>query len=385
METWKFKYYDVEKGVDWGALEKDCQWFRDMKDTPQDHIWHAEGDVQIHTKMVTNAVMQLNDFKELSEQDKHIMVVAALMHDIEKRSTTTEEERNGRLCIVAPRHAQKGEKTARRLLYQFYGCPFEVREQICALVRYHGVPLWGHDREGYEKNVIMASLRVQPYLIGMIAKADVLGRSCPDQESLLDDIEYFEMLCQEIGCYKNAFKFENTSGRYYYLKNGGYRNIAMFDDSKFNVYMMSGIAGSGKDTLTQTRYSILPMISLDAIRREMGVDPTDKKGNGRVFQEAKERCKVLMREHKNFVFNATNITRDTRGKWISLFEEYGGKVIIEYVEVPYETLISQNHDRKYKVPEKVIDKMVGGLEIPQYDEAWDLRYNINYETCIRMY
>tara|TARA_R110000796_G_scaffold215732_2_gene331737 strand:+ start:8072 stop:9202 length:1131 start_codon:yes stop_codon:yes gene_type:complete len=371
---WKFKYYDVDKGVDWDALEANCEWFSDMKEIPQDTIWHAEGNVQIHTKLVTNALIGLMAFKELPDYFKHIMVTAALMHDIEKRSTTTEEVRNGRTCVVAPRHAQKGERTARRVLYQFFDCPFEIREQICALVRFHGVPLWGHDKDGYEKNVIQASLRIPTMYIGMIAKADVLGRICPDQESLLDDIEYFNMTCKDLLCYDEVVPFRNETSRFYYLNNGGYKDIELFDEAKFTIYMMSGIAGSGKDTFIKNNYSDLPMISLDGVRREMGVNPTDKKGNGRVYQEAKERCKVQMRERKDFVFNATNLTRDMRGKWLNLFHEYKGRVVIQYIEVPYKELISRNQTRTYKLPEKVIDKMVSSLEIPLYDEAWDIKY-----------
>jgi len=237
------------------------------------------------------------------------------------------------------------------------------------------VPLWGHDRDGYEKNVIQMSLRVSISLVGLISKVDVLGRNCPDQESLLDDIKYFSMICEDLDVAYEEHKFKNYASRYYYLNNGGYKDIEMFDEAKFTVHMLSGIAGSGKDSFIKNCYPNLPMISLDNIRREMGVSPTDKKGNGRVYQEAKERCKVLMRERKDFVFNATNLTRDMRGKWLNLFHEYSGKVVIDYIEVPYKKLISQNSDREYKVPEKVIHKMIGGLEIPLYDEAWDVRYN----------
>ena len=105
--NWTFKYYNIEKGVDYDSLEKECDWFRDMVDVPQDEIWHAEGNVQIHTKMVVEALISLQEFQELPDVYKHIMVTAALMHDIEKRSTTEEKflEREDRVCIVAPKHA----------------------------------------------------------------------------------------------------------------------------------------------------------------------------------------------------------------------------------------------------------------------------------------
>jgi tRNA uridine 5-carbamoylmethylation protein Kti12 len=57
-------------------------------------------------------------------------------------------------------------------------------------------------------------------------------------------------------------------------------------------------------------------------------------------------------------------------------KEYGGKVVIEYVEVPYSTLISQNHNREYKVPQDIIEKMVNKLEVPYHEEACTVNFNI---------
>ena len=377
--NWEFKHYNADNDtVDWDGIENDFDWFRDMADVPQDKIWHAEGNVQIHTKMVVEALQSLEEFQTLPPYFKHIMIVACLMHDIEKRSTTTTEERNGRICVVAPRHAQRGEKTARNVLYRDLNVPFGTREQICALVRYHGLPLWPLLRDKYHTTIAAASLRIAPTLLSMIAKADVTGRDCPDKEGLLFEIEIFQETCKGMQCYYKEATFKSDLGRYYYLNKGGYIEYEPFDETKFTVYMMAGVAGSGKDSFINNVHPDLDMVSLDNIRREMKIKPTDKKGNGRVVQEGKERCKVLMRQKKDFVYNGTNITRDNRSKWISLFEEYGGKVIIEYIEVPYKTLISQNHNREHKVPEKVIDKMVNKLEVPWMDEA----VNVNYYVTI---
>jgi len=373
---WTFPYYNEDTGVDWDGIENNFDWFRDMADVPQDKIWHAEGNVQIHTKMVVEALLSLPEFEALGTYFKHVMVTACLMHDIEKRSTTTTEERNGRMCVVAPRHAQRGEKTARIVLYKDLNVPFGTREQICALVRYHGTPLWAMGKDSYHQTLAAISLRVAPAMMAMIAKADVMGRHCPDKENLFLDIEIFEESCKGMGCYYQEAQFKSELGRYYYLNKGGYIDYEPFDETKFTVYMMSGIAGSGKDRFINENLGDLPMVSLDEIRREMKIKPTDKKGNGRVVQEGKERCKVLMRQKKDFVYNGTNITRDNRGKWISLFEDYGGKVVIEYIEVPYKTLFSQNHNRDFKVPENIIEKMINKLEVPFHEEACTINYNV---------
>lgn len=148
-----------------------------------------------------------------------------------------------------------------------------------------------------------------------------------------------------------------------------------FDDLKFNVYVMCALPGSGKDTYIREHLDV-PVLSLDDIRRQSNIDPTDKKKNGQVIQAGKEKAKEFLRAKQSFVFNATNVTSDVRSKWISLFTQYGGRVKIVYIEVPYETLLHQNHNRDHKVPEEALEKLIGKLEIPTYQEAHDVEYNI---------
>lgn len=373
---WKFPYYDVNSKIDWDLIEQEFDWFRDMKNVPQDKVWHAEGDVMTHTKMVCEALVCLPEFKELNEQDKHIMFVGALMHDIEKRSTTAEDFVDGRVCIVAPSHARRGEYTARKILYKDIPTPFSVREQICKIVRYHGLPLWGISDDDSDQKIIKASQFVRNDFLAMIAKADILGRICQDKEEQLEKIEYFKLSCLELGCWDKPFEFVNEISRYKYLIDGGWPHLELFDDKKFDVYVMCALPGGGKDTYISKQFD-LPSLSLDDIRRKKGISPTDKRENGKVIQEAKEIAKEFMRSKSSFVFNATNITADMRGKWISLFMEYNARVTIVYIEVPYKTLISQNHNREYKVPENKLVDLISKLEIPSYSEAHFVDYIIN--------
>ena len=138
---WEFPKYKIGTDLDWDDLSNSYDWISDMKGVPQDPIWHGEGDVYTHTKMVVSELLKLPEFKTLNDQDKHILLTAALFHDIEKRSTTTEEEVDGKLRIVSPRHAKKGEFTTREILYKEMDTPFAIREQICKLVRLHGLPI----------------------------------------------------------------------------------------------------------------------------------------------------------------------------------------------------------------------------------------------------
>jgi predicted kinase len=86
--------------------------------------------------------------------------------------------------------------------------------------------------------------------------------------------------------------------------------------------MLSGLPGAGKNTFVYTHYNDWQVIDLDDIRREHKIVPTDKSGNGKVIQIAKEQARVCLRQKKNFVWNATNITRSIRDQLIDLFTTY---------------------------------------------------------------
>lgn len=365
--SWKFKYYDIAMGPNWGLIEQNCEWFRDMKDVPQDTIWHPEGNVQIHTKMVCEALISLPAFEWLSSEEKHIIFTSALMHDIEKRSTTKEEFKRGRMCIVAPKHAERGEKTARKILYKDFDCPYNVREIICKIVKWHGEPL--HELE--DKFMVKLATQVPMYLLAMIARADILGRTATDNDDNLEKIDYFQLQALDLKCWVAPRKFNNLLSEYTYLNSGseGYLDYNPFDETKFEVMMMSALP-AGKDTYIANNLKGWGVVSLDDIRVELKVKPTDKSGNGRVIQLAKERAKEFMRKKQNFVWNATNITAQLRMQLIALFESYGGKVTIIYIEVPYKKLIEQNNSRDEIVPQVVLDKMIGKLEPPVREEAY---------------
>lgn len=139
---WKFPFYEIGAPVDWENLKQSYDWIRDMIGVPQNPVWHAEGDVFNHTKLVIEALTSLPEYHALDEQNKHILFTAALLHDVEKRSTTTTEDVDGISLIVSPNHSRKGEYTSRMLLYKDIETPFSIREEIANLVKYHGMPLW---------------------------------------------------------------------------------------------------------------------------------------------------------------------------------------------------------------------------------------------------
>ncbi|MFT5819544.1 MAG: putative nucleotidyltransferase with HDIG domain [Crocinitomix sp.] len=164
--------WKISNTYNFNELINEFDWLSDMKGVPQDPIYHAEGDVYIHTQMVVDALQEMSAFKDLPENEQHLILAAALMHDIEKRSTTIIE--NGR--ISSPGHAKKGEKTVRTFFYKQGNTPLDIREYIAKLVRLHGLPIWAIEKPNFEKVLLQASLVVNTYHLYILAKADVLGR-----------------------------------------------------------------------------------------------------------------------------------------------------------------------------------------------------------------
>src|SRR5262249_26372329 len=116
-----------------------------------------------------------------------------------------------------------------------------------------------------------------------------------------------------------------------------------------------------------------PVVSLDAIRRELHVPPDANQGA--VVQEAKARARELLRRRQSFAWNATNVTRSLRAQPISLFAAYHARVAIVYLAAPRHIGLARNSARPQPVPEAVIDRMAHRLEIPDLTEAhaveWD--------------
>jgi predicted kinase len=356
----------------WSHLEQTFDWVADMKDVPQDSIHHAEGNVAIHTKMVLEALQSFAEFQVLNEQQRELLWASALLHDVEKRSTTVKED-NGR--ITSRGHAKRGEFTSRRILYQDVQTPFAVREHICALVRHHGLPLWILDKLDPKKALLETSLRVDMQLLMLLAKADALGRICGDQKDLLDRIELFKAFCEEQNCWHGPRVFDSDLARFvYFNKQDSSPDYVPYDDLKGEVIMLSGLPGMGKDTFLKKNYPGLPVVSLDDIRRKNKLKPEDSSATGWVVQEAKEQVKTFLRKGEPFAWNATNITRQMRSQWIDLFVTYKARVRLVYIEVPYHDWLKQNKAREYPVPENVLFRLLGKLEVPVLSEAHEVRY-----------
>jgi predicted kinase len=365
--------WTISENKTWTYLEDRFEWVRMMKEVPQDTRHHAEGNVAMHTQMVLAALEKEPDYQRLPDQERECLWASALLHDVEKYSTTVTGPDGS---ITAHGHARKGALKARQLLYRDLPAPFALREQIVALVRYHGLPLWIFEKPDPLKALVTMSLEANTQWLYLLARADVLGRLCGDQADLLYRLDCFRELCLEYDCWGKSRSFPSDHARMHYLqRDDAAIGYVPFDEPVAEVILMSGLPGAGKDTYIKKHFPDMPVVSLDHIRSEWRIDPTDKTGNGRVIQEAKERARSFLRKKEGFIWNATNTSRQMRSQLIDLFTGYKAKVRIVYVETPYDLLLRQNAQREAIVPRAPMEKLISKLEVPALWEAhsviWD--------------
>ena len=345
-----------------------------MRETPQDARYHAEGDVLRHTVCVLNELLCSDDYRAESEEGKTVLFLAALLHDIGKIRCT--RVRDGE--ISSKRHSIVGANMARDLLFREMGLSGDresqrLREAVCLLIRYHSYPPFCmSDGDDVRLHRIAANgmLTDAFSLRRLIAleKADSLGRRGEGTSDMLDRVKYCEMMAEELGILDTPYPFTSDHARRAYFKGRlAYRDGSLYKPEPFEVIMMSGLPGTGKDTYIKDHFPSLPMISLDGIRERLGISPTEKQG--RVIDAAHEEARALLRKRQPFVWNATSITAELRSRQISLFEDYGASVRCVFLETAWEEELRRNRERKRNVPEDVILSMLSRLEPPEAYEC----------------
>ncbi|HLO52393.1 MAG TPA: AAA family ATPase [Kamptonema sp.] len=365
-QPWSFPYCPTPPDwtLNWRSLQAEFEWLQSLENCPQDPQYHAEGDVLTHTRLVCEALISLSQWRELPAIQQSVVFAAALLHDVAKPEATAIEADGS---ITSKGHVLQGAKMARQLLWRA-GVPFEQREAIVALVRYGSLPLWFWDKPNPQQAVIKASQLIRCDLLALLAEADVRGRECSDRAQLLERIEFFREFCQENECCDRAYQFPSDCSRFiYFQKEDGDPNYTPFDNTRFEVVLMSGLPGAGKDSWIQEHLPDWPVISLDAIRKVLKVSPEDDQGV--VVNQGKATAKEYMRAGKSFVWNATNTTRQMRSSLIRLFANYQARIRIVYLEVSWEELLRRNLSRSARVPEAVILKLSDRLDVPDITEA----------------
>ncbi len=373
LTQWTFPFCPTAPSwaIDWDSLLFHFDWLRNLAGCQQNPLYHAEGDVLTHTRMVCEALVASPEWRQLPTGDRSILFAACLLHDVAKPAATREDE-NGE--ISSKGHVRQGARMARQILWELEEpAPFNYRESVVALVQFGSLPFWFLEKPNPQRAVIRASQVIRCDRLAMLAEADARGRQCDDQKEILERIQLFREFCQENNCLDAPRQFPSAHSRFiYFRKEDGYPDREAFDDTRCEVVMMSGLPGSGKDSWIAENLPDWPVISLDALRKDMNVSP--EKDQGAVVNRAKELAKDYLRSRRSFVWNATNTTRSLRQQLIDFFVAYNARIRIIYLEAPFEELLRRNRERSAAVPEAVIYKLAGKLDVPDITEAHEVQW-----------
>jgi len=143
---------------------------------PQDPVWHPEGDVFVHTQLVTDRAREL--IEDLKYPKQVTVMLAALAHDFGKPATTEFIENHWR----SRGHEEAGVEPTNSFLdrlniHTIDG--YDVRAQVIALVKEHLKPgeFYKKRDEIGEGAFRRLARRCEPDLLYRVAKADSLGRN----------------------------------------------------------------------------------------------------------------------------------------------------------------------------------------------------------------
>ena len=378
LETVVPKAPDYE--IDWTLIEKTVMspFTESLKNTKQSRKHYAEGDVWIHTKMVCESLVSSPSYREASERQRQELFLAALLHDIGKAMTTRFEDGDWH----SPRHAEVGVNIVREMLWRDYGlCGTpdlqNFRETVCMLIRYHMTPPYMLEAKDSDRRIIRtaSSGELAPdfsiKMLTVLSAADADGRICEDNRKGTEKHELCAQLAEEIGCLDSPKRFFSPFNEYAYLSG---RNVTpdteLYNDTVCKAVMMCGLPGTGKDTYIREHYPDYAMISLDDIRSENRISPVGSQTE--VVRIAKRSMKELLRQKRDFVFNATNIRPDIRSQMISLWTSYKAYVRIVFLETGWEENIRRNLARDAGVPQSVIEDMLSRLTPPERFEAHEV-------------
>ncbi|QIL79736.1 AAA family ATPase [Diaphorobacter sp. HDW4A] len=347
------------------------------KTTPQDPVYHAEGDVWTHTQMVVRALLEDAHYMQITAQERETVFFAALLHDVAKCSTTVVGD-DGR--IAQPGHSRRGAVDARIALWEA-GAPVLQREDICRLIAVHQVPFFAfaESRCGHSPEFIVRELswQVDVHLLCMLARADIVGRICPDVEGVLVNIDLVREMAEEEGCLRTprAFASAETAVRYFHGAQL-HPDYALHEEWGSDVVLMCGLPASGKNTWVASHCADWPVVSFDDARAELGL--RHGQNDGAVAHRAIDKAKGLLRDKRRFVWNATHLSRQMRGKSLDLCLDYGATVRLVHLEASKAELLARNSKRDTTLTNAALLGMLHKWEVPLPTEAHALELLVNH-------
>jgi len=343
----------------------------------QDPVFHAEGDVWIHTGRVRAALEATPQARAVF----HALRLAAWYHDVAKPATRLEawDPALGRTRVSNPGHAARGAAVAWRDLIDA-GASACLARRVWALVAWHHRAHHLLDADG-----VLSVLRflADGHGVGWaalfaLAQADLDGREAADAAALLERLDLCRLVVEDTAgmvgwdALGGAAPFANAEARLRFCRAPqlGMERTAFPQPSHGTVVVASGLPGSGKTTAVRRLHPGWAVVSLDALRATLDTDPTDSQGP--VLAAAFAQARAHLRAGTPFVWDATALGKRTRAKIVGLARDYGATVLGLSMDVPQDVARARNAARAAPVPDAVVARLAALREPIGADEVHHL-------------
>lgn len=165
-----------------GIIEKLHPELAALDQTEQEADWHPEGNVWNHTLLCVDAAAKIIRQEKLEGEDKLIVMLGALCHDLGKATTTEKRLKKGVMRVTAHGHDVAGVEPTHSLLKKM-NIKKDTIHKVASIVRNHMYHV--SNPEPNEKQIRKLSLRLQPASIrlwDLVSRSDSNGRGEPFQE-----------------------------------------------------------------------------------------------------------------------------------------------------------------------------------------------------------
>ncbi|KZN56231.1 hypothetical protein N474_13195 [Pseudoalteromonas luteoviolacea CPMOR-2] len=402
LETWLQSLTQDHTPDFWECVDFLADYFPlllEFERTEQDAIWHAEGNVAIHTDMVLTELYKLlcTEASHIKGTNRQALILSALLHDIAKPVSTQRKTIAGIERVVAPKHEEKG---ANYLVTRLISLSLDhhVITSVMGMVGYHNqLKLLVIKNKGYSDYLHLA-MNANLELLYWLEIADMRGRVCDDLAQQLNLLEEFRLFAEDYNLWGQQdplltqlpkIQVKAKSIEQTYLNNVAMSQLAAGQISTIeeaiaknysacqsysNLYVMCGISGSGKSTWIEKHLGNFEVISLDSIRQELNGKRACQKNRGQVLQLAKQLLKQALANKRHVVWDATNIRKDFRRIVCDFGRSYGALITLVVFQLSEKSLRVNNQNRRYSVDNKVISEQINKLQWPCFNEAHRLLF-----------
>lgn len=326
-------------------------YIRMMESTEQNPVFHAEGNVYIHTCAVLKQYQKYIAQHTLPEEEKTVLYWACVLHDIGKIDVTKWRENRW----TSWNHEAAGVWHARNLLLQQADITPLQRKQILDLVQWHHVPLrWMKDKKPIEAYLKLATL-TDIRRVGLFGWFDIEGRECVDKdivkanawafnEEIVPEIESRIGTFEEIQSrYQSAtLSHKNALWNAYKIKNPALFEKLLSASSPepkphaFECVMSVGAAKVGKTTYLQAHYPDAFHMTTQAWGLDAMEMPTAF-ALERSVATFQHHIEMYTRQHKQIVLDGSHLLPEIRQLLIEVIRTLNGKLTFLYFESTLET------------------------------------------------